>query len=571
MQTRVYAATAALFIASGLVAQDGSDPNAPIKAVAGQSTTSSTAAPAGIGVVLPNAFKAAMGNYNNIFGVAWANQRYHQQHTAAEVGNAKPFFGHSLRMRGASYTGPTQTLEIRLSISATTPATHSSTFATNVGTNPQKTVFKGVYKYPDMVPNTDPTSFKIPIPYAAPWPWTNPTGGALLMDTRNTSAANGSYFVDAANGVTYNLARSWANDVNATTAIGNAPSGLIIGFYDKPIVTTPTASYQTFGKGCRGSGGSPVVILPASSRTALGNSNNIFGVAYQDQRYHQLFTGSEVGSARVFSSHAFRPGARTDVGPQRTLKILMSRSQTAVPSISTTFATNIGTNVQTTVFSGTHTYPNMVPSTNPTEFKLVVPWTANYVWAPAAGDNMLYEYQCSDLASGGGYYPNAHSGDANVSRLWGTGPAAATGTIGANYGVCFAFGYKGSGNNVPTLGNAGRPVINTSFDVTLSGAQSTPGIALLIMGVSNTTWGTIPLPFDLTPLGAGGCNLLVSFDLIGGVVVNGSGTGKATYSIPNAPALYGLVWHNQYAVIDTGANQLGIAFSNGGTAKVGGM
>ncbi len=561
------AATAALFLASSLMAQAGTDPNPPVKAAPGQSTTSTSVTPSAATVVLPNAYATKMGNSNNIFGVAWANQRYQQNHAGAEVGNARPFFAHALRFRNASHTGPTQTLEIKLSNCDTTPATHNALFATNIGTNKQTTVFKGNYKYPDMTPNTSPTSFKIVIPYKAPWPWTNPKGKGLLFETLNTSAANGSYFVDAASGDT-NVSRSWAVGVTTATGTVGLNFGLITAILDKPV--PPFAGYNLFGTGCAGTGGSPIVILPASSRTAMGNSNNIFGTAYHNQRYHQLFTGSQVGPARVFSSHAFRPGTRSDAGPTRTLKILMSRSQTAVPSISTTFATNIGTNVQTTVFSGTHTYPNMVPSTNPTEFKLVVPWTANYVWAPAAGDNMLYEYQCSDMTSVT-FYPNAISGDANVSRLWGTGPAAATGTIGANYGVCFAFGYKGSGKNVPTLGNAGRPIINTSFDVTLSGAQSTPGIALLIMGVSNTTWGTIPLPFDLTPLGAGGCNLLVSFDLIGGVVVNGSGTGKATYSIPNAPALYGLVWHNQYAVIDAAANQLGIAFSNGGTAKVGGM
>ncbi|MAE76846.1 MAG: hypothetical protein CMJ85_08265 [Planctomycetes bacterium] len=560
------AATAALFLASSLMAQAGTDPNPPVKAAPGQSTTSTSVTPSAATVVLPNAYATKMGNSNNIFGVAWANQRYQQNHAGAEVGNARPFFAHALRFRNASHTGPTQTLEIKLSASDTTPATHSATFATNIGSNKQTTVFKGNYKYPDMVPNTSPTSFKIVIPYKAPWPWTNPAKKGLLFETLNTSAANGSYFVDAASGDT-NVSRSWATGVTTATGTVGLNFGLITAILDKPV--PPFASYDLFGRSCPGTGGKVGTILPKSQRTKMGNSNNIFGAAYQNQRYHQLMLND--ARATVYINHAFRPGTRSDAGPTRALKILMSKSQVAPASISTTFATNIGTNAQTTVFSGTHKYPNMVPSTNPQEFKLSVPWTANFVWTPAKGDNMLYEYQCSDLASGGAFYPNAISGDAETSRLWGTGPTAATGSVGLNYGLCVCFGYKGIGSTPPSLTNVGTPVINTTMSINVGGAQATPGIAVLIMGVSKSTWSNIPLPFDLTVLGAKGCNLYVSFDLTFGVALDKSGNGKSALSIPNAPALYGFTWHNQYFVFDPTANALGLVFTNGGSAKVGGL
>ena len=37
----------------------------------------------------------------------------------------------------------------------------------------------------------------------------------------------------------------------------------------------------------------------------------------------------------------------------------------------------------------------------------------------------------------------------------------------------------------------------------------------------------------------------------------------------NDPNLVGVQFYNQYAVFDAGANNLGLAFSNGGEAKIG--
>ncbi|MAE75431.1 MAG: hypothetical protein CMJ85_01020 [Planctomycetes bacterium] len=548
------------------MAQAGTDPNAPIKAIAGQTTTSGTIALAGASVVLPNSCKRRMGNSNNIFGVAWANSRVQQQHSGAQVGNARLFFAHALRFRNNYHIGPTQTLEIKLSNSDTTPATHSATFATNIGTNKQTTVFKGNYKYPNMMPNTDPTKFNIVFPWAAPWLWTNPTGKGLLFETLNTSTVSGNYYVDADSGDA-TMSRSWAR---GNPSVGNVDLryGLVMCLFDRPL-----SSFDTFGKGCPGTGGKAGVILPAAMRTAMGNSNSSFGVAWANQRYHQLMDGKEAGPGRVFVNHAFRSGTRSDIGPTRTIKILMSKSQVAPLAMSKTFATNIGTNTQTTVFNGTHKYPNMVPSKNPLEFKLVVPWMATWLWWPTPGDNILYEYQCSDPTNAAPYYfPDAIQGNVDVRSLSSPGPAAYWGTVSAApFGLCICFGYQGKASNIPVLGNTGQPVINTSFDVTLTSAQSTPGVALLIMGFSKTKWGPIPLPLDLTPIGAPGCGLLVSYDAAFGVVVNASHEARFSYFIPNVPALYGFSWHNQYMVFDPTANTLGVVFTNGGTAKIGGV
>lgn len=562
------AATAAIFLASSLMAQDGSDPNAPKGPIPGEAPASKTSSPQGAGVVLPNAFATKMGNYNNIFGVAWANQRYQQQHTAASVGNAKPFFGHAMRFRNATHTGPTQRLDIRVSNCATTPSTHNMTFATNIGNNTQTSVFNGTYTYPNMTPNTDPTSFQIILPWTAPWPWV-PANGGLLVEVRNRSTSNGSYFVDAASGDA-SVARSWAHPgADAPVAIRQDGNGLIYCLFDKPI--PPFATFDTYGKGCPGTGGKVGVILPASMRTRIGSSNNIFGSAWPNQRYHQLFTGGQVGPTRLFKNHALRPGSRRDTGPTVRMTITMFESDVAPSGISTSFATNIGNNSGTVVFNGTQNYPNMIPSTNPAEFKILVAWTTRFLWKNTAGKHLLYQYQTPPQTRGS-YFPNAHSGDSNTARMWSNaGPNAVSGSRQTNYGVVMCFGYDGRGSATPELSNNGRPVTGKSFDITVSQAQSNPGIAVLIMGVSKTTWNTIPLPWNLTPLGAKDCFLNASFDLITGTTLDANGNGKVTFAVPNAAGLYGLTWHNQYFVFDAAANVLGLVFTNGGTAVIGGL
>ena len=558
-------ATVALSLSSLLAAQAGTDPHAP-STVPGEAPASTSTAPMGLGVVLPNAYKTKMGNTNNTFGVAWANQRYQQQHAAVELGTAKRLYAHGLRMHNATYTGPRQRLEIKLSNSATTPATHSPFFSTNIGTNTQTTVFKGIYDYPTMLPNADPAKFRIIFRWTTPWLW-NPASGNFLMEILNSSAAHGNYTVDAANGET-TVARSWGQSTSAAIGTVGHNFGLILYLFDEPA--PPFAKYETFGQGCRGTGGQAGVIVPAAMRSSFGNTSNTYGVAWHNQRYHQIFTGSEVGRARVFVNHAWRPENRQDKGPTRTISILMNATTVSPGAISNTFASNI-TGTQTTVFGGrTITYPNMVPSTDPMEFKLVVPWEGHFIWPGISGQHLLYEYRCFDTTSVA-YYPDAVSGNTSVSRLWGTGPTATTGSRNLNYGVVFCFGYQGPIRNVPVLVNDGVPLINASFDVTLVGAQPFATIAVLVMGFSKTAWGTISLPWNLTPIGADGCFLNVSFDLLFGVHLDANGRAKFTYAIPYYPSLYGAVWHNQYFIFDQSANKLGLVFTNGGTATVGGL
>jgi hypothetical protein len=568
MRSPLGAAGAALIFTSTLIAQiPGTEPNPPAP-IPGQDTSGSVAAPQAF-TVLPNICATTMGNSNNIFGVAYIDQRYQQQHSASEVGSARPLFAHSYRSdQSLTYSSVTRNLTVKLSNSATTPATHNATFATNIGSNVQTTVFSGNYNYPAVAPHTDVTKFNIIFPYIAPWIW-DPTKGPLLLEVLQHDTGSVSYYLDAHSGDA-NVSRSWGTGTAAVSGSVGISFGLVVGLFDAPV--PPFASFDKYGRGCPGTGGKVGVILPASMRTAIGNSNNIFGTAYFNQRYHQIFTGSEVGGPRLFNGHAFRAGAGSYAAVTITnVQILMGSTTNAPSAISTTFASNInGTLPQVLVFSGSINYPTMVPSTNPSEFKIPVPWNRTWLWTAPANEHLLYEYTNASTTSVA-YYPNAHSGDANTSRLWGTGPTATTGSIGTSYGVVFCFTYAGLGSATPAMGNTGTPIIGKTFDVRVSDAKTTPGLGILLWGFSDTTWGAIPLPWALDPLGAKGCFLLTSIDIIGGSAINSAGQGSVTIAVPNNPALYKLAMFFQWAVIDAAANALGMAFSDGGKAVIGGI
>lgn len=125
-----------------------------------------------------------------------------------------------------------------------------------------------------------------------------------------------------------------------------------------------------------------------------------------------------------------------------------------------------------------------------------------------------------------------------------------------------------AGGITPQLSAAGVPEIGQSFDLKLDGALQNAN-AMLIIGISASSWHGLPLPFDLTPLGAAGCKLLASANVQVSMTTNGTGSAKLTINVPNNNALVDVVFYNQMYVFDAQANPLGLSWTNGGTGKVG--
>jgi hypothetical protein len=124
------------------------------------------------------------------------------------------------------------------------------------------------------------------------------------------------------------------------------------------------------------------------------------------------------------------------------------------------------------------------------------------------------------------------------------------------------------GNAVPTLANDGVPEIGARFDLKLALAKANTG-AVLFVGNSNTTWGSIALPLDLVTFGAPTCFLRVSPDIQAGLATDAVGGATVPITLPIDNSMVGLSFHNQFAIADSGANALGVAVTNGGTGRIG--
>lgn len=159
----------------------------------------------------------------------------------------------------------------------------------------------------------------------------------------------------------------------------------------------------------------------------------------------------------------------------------------------------------------------------------------------------------SELVPGGPIYvsPTAAIVDFGVSRV----PAAAVTPFGDGCGAGAAADWTATSS--PTLGNA-------AFTL---GLVQAPGnvLALLALGGSRTQSSvlTVPLPFDLTVLGATNCELLVDPLVPLAYVTSGQGGVAQTVPIPNAPSLAGIEFVAQWFVADASVGPLGFAGTSG--------
>jgi len=137
----------------------------------------------------------------------------------------------------------------------------------------------------------------------------------------------------------------------------------------------------------------------------------------------------------------------------------------------------------------------------------------------------------------------------------------------------FAFGSpcQGSDGYSPVAGIAKNAAIGQSH--TLEVHAIPPGVVTLgILGLSNKTWGPIPLPLPLAGLGAQGCDLRVSYDIVQAGIAAGTGKGNGsvsfTWTLPNLTILRGLDLYEQAIVFDKGANSGGLTTSAGLRARI---
>ncbi len=133
--------------------------------------------------------------------------------------------------------------------------------------------------------------------------------------------------------------------------------------------------------------------------------------------------------------------------------------------------------------------------------------------------------------------------------------------------TAYGSGCVGSTGTVPVLvnDNGSLPRIGKIFIQRLDLYTGTP---LPLLGVSNTAWNGLALPFDLSVIGMPGCQMLTSGDAQLRVLAIGSATLVAI-TIPNDPALLGKTFYCQSVFTDVLANPFGVVLSNAVAATIG--
>ncbi len=122
-------------------------------------------------------------------------------------------------------------------------------------------------------------------------------------------------------------------------------------------------------------------------------------------------------------------------------------------------------------------------------------------------------------------------------------------------------GCKGTNGKTPEMVFGGLPYQgNQSYQIRMKNGKPS-SLARLVIGFSKTTWAGKPLPRDLVFLGAGGCNLLASVDLMLTVGTDQKGEINLPQKVPVDSKIVGATVYLQCVVADK-ANAAGLVTSN---------
>jgi hypothetical protein len=91
-------------------------------------------------------------------------------------------------------------------------------------------------------------------------------------------------------------------------------------------------------------------------------------------------------------------------------------------------------------------------------------------------------------------------------------------------------------------------------------APSTP--AVLTVGTNDKNFGDVPLPFDLSGLGASGCNIWNNHLFYFVAAVDGFGTAQAILPFPNDSSLFAARMFASWLNVDAQANPLNLTTSS---------
>ncbi|MHC4854670.1 MAG: hypothetical protein ACYTF5_21920, partial [Planctomycetota bacterium] len=311
-------------------------------------------------------------------------------------------------------------------------------------------------------------------------------------------------------------------------------------------------------------------VVPASATSTEAPSNSYFPFVYNNTRVQQVWNGPDVvAGVALINSINFRRDGSGGAFPKIDIpKIVVSIGHTSVSplTMSTTFAANI-TSTMTTLVNGKYSLPAQpTVSSPPAAFNIKYPASKPFIYNRQTG-HLIME--------------------------WIIGSGAATNKV--NY-ILDAIRYildairttTGGGGNVTPFGSWGKFAGNDPAKWSADANKLVPGGAAafsltgfnqaytskLFVGVSNTIYQGLKLPYDLGNIGAPGNFLYTGLDLILPFTLQKtpsapSYSANLNFPLPNDNKLIGLKAYAQTYYGDSKANAAGLVASDALTLTVG--
>lgn len=327
-------------------------------------------------------------------------------------------------------------------------------------------------------------------------------------------------------------------------------------------------------------------VIPPDLATAYGSSSSAYpwGSSGGNKRVMYCYDASLFAALPgpiTIQRIAWRAASSTvgtTIGPL-SYQVACDLSSTASTpmALNSTFDQNHGPD-RTQVFSGTlNVGPLLVQNL---QFTHVMPLATPFRYDPAQG-NFLVDLVCTSVTgslSGVQGAFNTHPGV--VGRIANTTSATAptanfpatstqnfayeielTGTTCNGRVVLRGTGCNDAGGVPLAISYRGCPDRLTTLNTAVAMSAANQGPTFLMIGLSDLQWLGIQLPLDLGLLGATGCSLYVSQEVLVGPLTPVGGAASFALPIPAGGFLVGARAHLQYANLSPGANPLSLVTS----------
>jgi hypothetical protein len=225
--------------------------------------------------------------------------------------------------------------------------------------------------------------------------------------------------------------------------------------------------------------------------------------------------------------------------------ITLSVSPLAWTAVGPTFATNHGPNLTTVL----NTQISLPAATNqptwPAPWQTPFPFSVPFPFVKTMGQSLVIDILQTASTGTQPWYVEATPPDNGTRANNGNAQSSCRFSNG-NYNNSLSY----NGTIIPGANwfvNYGS-ILPNAIGVAAIGSQGVGG-----------SWNGIPLPFDLTPLGAPGCAWHVSVLYMIGLAANASGGASwPQQTIPNDPSLAGAAFYDHAAFVDPLANAMGL-------------